>query len=373
MSAPVRVDRGEGQAMPAGFKHNVDLLLEQPDRDAFAARFPEFMFAFDDPGLRALFEPADREASKAKRRSRVMGLSAVVLVTTCLIAGALSRVFLDESWFRPVIMIAAAGAVIGLLLGWAGILTASSRDEWLRQRYLCERIRQLHFQTLSRWAALIIDCARRNDPAGFLALRLARTEKFRSQVVNPSAVKLTDLLADRSEESVWLVDPDETPLADDAISARYFEALEELRLRHQLNFTGLQLLAFWAFPPRSPLQTARLLTGTGAFSAFLLLILGVLGLVLDAATGRFAAFTHTAIVCLALVILAVRTLEEGLQVHGDVGRYRVYDAALRRSNDQYRAAGSNAGRQAILLELEETCFDEMVGFLRSHHEARILM
>jgi hypothetical protein len=27
----------------------------------------------------------------------------------------------------------------------------------------------------------------------------------------------------------------------------------------------------------------------------------------------------------------------------------------------------------VLLELEEICFDEMVGFLKSHHEARFLM
>jgi hypothetical protein len=60
-------------------------------------------------------------------------------------------------------------------------------------------------------------------------------------------------------------------------------------------------------------------------------------------------------------------------VHTDVGRYRIYDASLRRLSERFRGAQTNAEKQAVLIELEETCFDEMVGFLRSHHEARILM
>lgn len=359
--------------MPVGFKHNTDLLLDAADREAFGARFPQFMFAFDDAGLRALFEPADAQAAKAKRRSRRAGVLAVALVTVSLMVGALSTIFIGEPWFRIAITIAAAGAVLGLVIGWAGVLAAGARDEWLRQRYLCERIRQLHFQTLVRWAPMIVGSAHRNDTAKFLAARLARTEKFRNRVINPSAVKLTHLLSERDEDDLWLVEADDTPLAEDELSSKYFEALEELRLRHQVNFTSLQLLSFWSFPPKSPLQTAKLLTGVGAFSALLLLTLGVAGLVIDAATGRLASFTHAAMVCLAVILLAVRTLEEGFQVHSDVGRYRIYDAALRRLSDRFRIAQSCIEKQVILTELEEVCFDEMVGFLRSHHEARILM
>jgi hypothetical protein len=358
--------------MPAGFKHNTDLLLDAAEREAFGARFPQFMFAFDDAGLRALFEPADAKAAKAKRRSRRAGVIAVTLVTFSLMIGALSTIFLGEPWFRVLIGIAAAGAVIGVLIGWAGVLSAGARDEWLRQRYLCERIRQLHFQTLARWAPTIIDAARRNDPKEFYAARLARTEKFRSRIVNPSAVKLTHLLSER-EDDVWLVEGDETPLADDDLSSRYFEALEELRLVHQANFTSLQLLAFWSFPPKSALQTANALTAIGGFSALLMLTLGVVGLVIDAATGRLADLTHAVMVCLAVLLLAVRALEEGFQVHSDVARYRLYDASLRRLGDRFGRARDVAGKQLVLIELEETCFDEMVGFLRSHHEARILM
>jgi hypothetical protein len=359
--------------MTAGFKHNTDLLLDDADRQAFGARFPQFMFAFDDEALRALFLPADAQASKAKRRSRRAGLIAVVLVTVSLMIGAFSALFLGEAWFRILLAVAAVGAVAGLIIGWAGVLSAGARDEWLRQRYLCERIRQLHFQTLVRWAPMIIDAARRSDASAFLAARLARTEKFRNQIVNPSAVKLTHLLSERDQDDVWLVEGGDAPLIDDVLSAKYFEALEELRLRHQVNFTSLQLLSFWALPPKSPLQTARLLTGIGAFSALLLLMLGVIGLVIDAATGRLASLTHAAMVCLAVLVLAVRTLEEGFQYHSDVGRYRVYDASLRRLSDRFRNATGNVERQAVLIELEEVCFDEMVGFLRSHHEARILI
>jgi hypothetical protein len=359
--------------MPAGFKHNTDLLLDAADRKAFGARFPQFMFAFDDAGLRALFEPADAQAAKAKRRSRRAGVLAVALVTVSLMVGAFSTFFIDAPLFRVAIALAAVAAIAGLLIGWAGVLSAGARDEWLRQRYLCERIRQLHFQTLARWSPMIINAARSNDASSFLAARLQRTEKFRNRIVNPSAVKLTNLLSERDDDDVWLVDTDNTPLADDELSRKFFEALDELRLQHQINFTSLQLLSFWSLPPRSPLQMAKLLTAVGAFSALLFLALGIVGLVIDAATGQLASLTHAAMVCLAVVLLAVRTLEEGFQVHSDVSRYRIYDASLRRLSSRFRDTSANAEKQAVLIELEETCYDEMVGFLRSHHEARILM
>lgn len=359
--------------MPAGFKYNVDLLLDPKDREALARRFPQFMFAFDDPDLRALFEQFDQEATKAKRRSRTLGVAAVGLLTLVLIAGSFSTLLYGQPWFRLVVGVAATLAVIGLVVGWAGVMTSRSRDEWLRQRYVCERIRQLHFQTLAGWAPMILDCARKGDAKEFLAARTARTEKFRSQVVNASAVKLADVLADRSSESVWLVDPDERPAGDDAVSAKYFEALEELRLRHQMDFAGLQLLSFWTLSPKSPLQTAKLLSGVGAFCAVLLLNLGVIGLVLDATTGRLASLTHATMVSLAVIALAARTLEEGFQVHSEVGRYRTYDAALRRLGERSRQAASSVEKRQVLLELEDICFDEMVGFLKSHHEARFLM
>ncbi len=322
--------------MPAGFKHNTDLLLDATDRDAFRTRFPQFAYAFDDPALRALFEPADLHAAKAKRRSRRAGIIAVGLVTASLMIGAFSPLLMGEPWFRIVLAIAAVAAVAGLVIGWAGILSAGARDEWLRHRYLCERIRQLHFQTLVRWAPMIIDAARRNDPENFLAARLARTEKFRNRIINPSAVKLTHLLSEQDEDEVWLVEADDTAMQEDQLSSTYFQALEELRLRHQVNFTNLQLMSFWTFPPKSTLQTAKLLTGIGAFSALLLLALGVVGLVIDAATGQLANLTHALMVCLAVILLAVRTLEEGFQVHGDVGRYRLYDAPLRRLTERFR-------------------------------------
>jgi hypothetical protein len=359
--------------MPAGFKYNVDLLIDSRDREAMAARYPQFMFAFDDPELRAMFEEFDKDATQAKRRSRRFGMAGVGLAALGLIVGAFSTLFHDQAWFRVAVGIAAAIAVVGLAVGWAGAMTSRARDEWLRQRYVCERIRQLHFQTLAGWAPLILDCARRGDAKEFLAARLARTEKFRSQVVNASAVKLADVLADRPGEGAWLVDPDPKQAPEDVTTAKYFEALEELRLRHQTDFAGLQLLSFWTLSPRSPLQTAKLLSGVGAFCAVLLLSLGVAGLVVDAATGRIASLTHAAMVALAVIALSARTLEEGLQVHSEVGRYRTYDAALRRLAERYRQAAASAGKRSVLLELEEICFDEMVGFLKSHHEARFLM
>lgn len=359
--------------MSTGFRYNVDLLIDPGDREAFALRFPQFAFAFDDPDLRALFDPVDSRAAKAKRTSRMFGGVALGMVTAALVVGAFAGVFQDEPWFRTVTLAAAIVGAAGLVVGWTGLLTAHSRDEWLRQRFVCERLRQLHFQTLVGWAPQIIQAARSGYSEAFLAARRLRTETFKSRVINSSAVVLADLLADRSGDAVWLVDIDPQPVTDDTLSNAYFEALRELRLQHQHDFAGFQLLAHWTLRPRTPLQVAKLLSGIGAFCGLLLLNLGVVGLVLAAVTGQLPHLTYAAMIALAVIALAARTLEEGLQAHSEVNRYRTYDAALRRLLQRHREAASNEDRRAVLAELETCAFDEMVGQLKSHHDARFLM
>src|SRR6185503_4105701 len=105
--------------MPAGFKFNSDLLLDPGDREAFASRFPQLVFAFDDPELRELLQPIDSEAIKSKRRSRSFASIAIGFVTVALVVGAFSPLLYGQPWFSPVLTVVAVIGALGLIAGWA--------------------------------------------------------------------------------------------------------------------------------------------------------------------------------------------------------------------------------------------------------------
>lgn len=71
--------------------------------------------------------------------------------------------------------------------------------------------------------------------------------------------------------------------------------------------------------------------------------------------------------------LALRTLEEGLQPHREVERYRQYGSALRIIRDRFKRADNAKEKMQALKELEGLSYWEMVSFLKSGEEAKFVM
>jgi hypothetical protein len=79
------------------------------------------------------------------------------------------------------------------------------------------------------------------------------------------------------------------------------------------------------------------------------------------------------VIWIAIVALAFRALQEGLQPEREIERYRHYRAGIRAIRDRFDQASSPAEKFEVMQEMERLTFDEFVNFLRSNDEARFII
>jgi len=90
-------------------------------------------------------------------------------------------------------------------------------------------------------------------------------------------------------------------------------------------------------------------------------------------SGHVAGILHLAALCLAIAVLALRALEEGLKPDREVERYIKYKSAVQRVRDRFASAKTLWGKLDAMKDMERLAYDELCDFLRTHHEARFLM
>ena len=364
--------------MGVEFRFNNDLLRGEQDRKIARDAYGDIFFALDNPELRALFEPRDDAANTAKKRSRARGAQAVVVVTLALLITASMPLFETASvQAREMLALIGAGfGVVGGYLGLSGVLFGETKRAWLRNRFTTERLRQLHFQTLLALAPLVLKAAETGDTAPFLKARATMLARFEGEQIAHLDAKLASVLHRDVGEEPWLPD-----VAFDASAAvgrhadLFLEALAHLRINHQIDFAEYKLSSDEKLFSTLPFRQIRIIDGAALGCVLLLLGLDLLVLVGVAAgvASFFLTLAHVGAISFALIALALRTLEEGLQPHREVERYRQYGSALRLIRDRFQGAATVLEKMRALKELEDLSYWEMVSFLKSNEEARFVM
>jgi hypothetical protein len=359
------------------YPYNDELLLDEADRLSAQRLYPSIHPALDFPELRTQFLAIDPETTRSKRRSRAWGFVAVALVAASLLAASGERLY-EASPARPAVaLLAAAAGVGGVVLGLFGVLFAGSKDRWLRGRLVTERLRQLHFQILVAMAGDLIRAARTGAWDDYRGKREAVLEAFNVDVP-PRARSILDRIAeeDGSGQGAWLVDAGAPPnLASEPHADEFFKAYRRLRLQRQIDFCDLKLRTDSRLLTDAPREQARRLANAtlvcivGLLVLDAVLIVGLITRPADASGGVL----HIVVVWLAIAVLALRTLTEGLQPEREVERYRQYRSALRAIAARFDRAPDAAERLSAMMALEELSFDEMVNFLKCHHEAKFVM
>jgi hypothetical protein len=79
------------------------------------------------------------------------------------------------------------------------------------------------------------------------------------------------------------------------------------------------------------------------------------------------------VIWIAILALAMRAIEQGLQPERELERYEHYRSALQAILERFEAARSVAEKVRIMRELERLAFDEMRSFLFIHQNARFVM
>jgi hypothetical protein len=187
--------------------------------------------------------------------------------------------------------------------------------------------------------------------------------------------ELIDVLESDADKDCWLFDLQAVAPSEDAnaVMLEFFEAYRKFRILDQIDYANMKLSEGEAFLPLR--RQARLFSNIS-----LLCILGVFGIHIWIAgesalqSGAHAGpALHVAILWLAIVALAIRALEEGLQPEREIERYRHYAAGVKAIRDRFNDATSPAQTLEIMMDMERLSYDEMKIFLRSNNEARFVL
>lgn len=374
-------------------KFNDDLLVTPRDRELAADTFRDILHVLDFPELRDLFSTYDVPAKRAKRRRRVMGSVAIILGVGALLGASLALVN-DEDPPRYVAGASAIMGVFSLMLGSVGALAGPSKRRWLCSRLMTERLRQFHFQTMVCRLPEILASMRDSVTRGkFLDDRRAWFAEYRLAYEGHLPAQLRTVLDDDAEENFWLhpdTSRDSRPAASDAPLATVFAAYRLLRFEHQVQYANYRLGTDEGLFSSSATRQLELLRNV---ALVFILIIFVSNLALAALLGFGALFgsdpaaasagaesgilttthMHVAIIWLFIGIVAMRTLEEGLQPAREVERYTRYRSSMVALLRRFDAATDPREKVEVMREAERASYQEMRTFLRTHNDARYVL
>jgi len=361
------------------YTFNNDLLLGERDHDEARKNFPDIVFALHNPAIKDIFEPIDKRANAAKRKSRQWGVFAVLLATLALMLAAGEVLYHDFSK-DTVRMIAFLGAVAGIssvFIGVFGVMFRARKMQWLADRLTTERIRQFHFQHYIAFAHDIIEGATSEEKArAYLKRRSEDFKKFKADLVDRAEAALHHLVEaeDPGEGLLWEDISPSLPQNPKHLD-EYFEAYRILRFDRQIGYCDLMLREKGAFWKYAPVRQAKLIGAVAMFCVFAILVLHAL--VFIGALANIPELkspeVHVAAIWSAIIALAARTIEEGFQPETEVERLRQYRLSLRRIYERFSGADDPEEKLEAMTDLEKLAFEEMILFLRGNYEAQYVM
>jgi len=363
------------------FLYNHDLLLDDADLTAAAEAYPAIFPALDHEALRRRFRRVDDEANRMKASSSRLGLISIALVAWALIGASTAHVTEALPGARLLAGLAVLGGLIGVLIGGLGVMHSRRKDRWLWLRFETERLRQFFFQTHVVLAPDILRAAASGHWQDFHAIRAAAFARF-EQTLNTELreqfdLSLQDMPGRDPPPDRWLIrQPSPAALSEDSPAVHQLrEAYRCLRLDGQRAFSQHKLGksgAWFSTQPADQLQTLKWVGGS-AILATVLLHLILAGALFGAWWEGAAPWLHIVAIWLAVVALAVRTIDEGMRPGREIERYRAYRDGSRNILQRFDQAATMAEALHAMREMEELSYDEMIAFLRTNKEGSFAM
>jgi hypothetical protein len=359
-------------------KFNDDLLLSESDKEAAKRAYPSVYFALDFPEIVTLFKPYDVAANKAKNMSRRAG---VIAITFGLIGWflAVAEPSYDGLGFpkKIILLCSALFGVASVVVGINGVLFSSSKHKWLQNRFVTERIRQFFFQNfVFHLSDICLALEDKDAQEAFRRDTLARFEPFKASLTEKTAAEFDRVVNGDDNSSYWVI-PSTTLFygVDAKKHNQVFSAYRELRIIHQLDYAWHNLRQpqnLFDFPARH--QEALF----GSISMATIAILFLLNFfqlfaILFGEKLINDPWSYIVSIWIAIIPLAIRTLEEGLQPQREVERYENYRNICKLKKEAYESARSTEEKCALMIEMERASIEEMRLFLKTHLSARFVM
>lgn len=384
------------------FRFNDELLLSETDQDLAKKRFPNVFFALDHAELRSDFQRVDARANKAKSRSRVIGIAALVFAIVSLLAFPLEPLIISlqedagyaRGLFRVIAIIGATCGVLAVLLGNLGFGFGKLKREWLQQRLMTERLRQWHAQYLiSRLNDIAEAADSAEKQAEFEAERSLCYGLFKRNVLDQIASEYTRLTAsgpaarrivssslEPSANGFW-IEPRWADLAarkfDNPASPalkEIFTAYEETRLLGQVQYTNYIISSegkFWSLPARQ-----IYVLGNTAFALVMFAFVANFVALMSAIWPSFPigqSILGSIAISFAILAVGIRALQEALHPHRELRRMQIYASLVGAASERFASARSPTRRVEAMCLLERAAFEEMLEFLHTNESARFVL
>ncbi len=379
------------------FDYNDELLINDSYRQTIQNNYRDIAFVLKHKALREKFKTINTIANKQKSKSRYCGFVAVCLATVALIIAAFEPIIYAQasnsanwSWVPKLAAgFAAFTGLIAVSIGFFGILFSKSKDQWLHNRLITERLRQWHAQSLVGNITAIITAAKSDKGiTDFIERREAEFEEFKQETITQVAAVFQRYISKpllyskgQHENLVWarsqwaMTDKDVSYDSDDSILQQLLTVYESIRMRGQIQYTDYKLKSkresFWT---HAGVQ-ARVI-GNMAFvcviGIFFLHMLVLCGAISDI-TWMKGPFVHALAVSCAIIALAGRTLDEGFQPRLEIERLDAYLTRLLSAEKQFKNAKSIHIKIAAMREIEEAAVAEMISFLKTNNDSKFVM
>jgi hypothetical protein len=333
--------------------------------------------------------------------------------------------------------LAALCGILSIVIGAFGVLFGDKKRKWLHNRFMGERIRQFHFQSLIvQFPEVVGLLVAHGDKAAklkakFLSDRARLFRRFLGEYEgNPG--KFTGVVGPEGEKEVWVVKPEpeiaarrvghndlvdieklhlalkelERELEGEGGSRHrgaaekgkrgpdhrpelelFFQAYLDLRINHQLGYTNYKLENDHKIFSESPVRQAEVLeTISKAGVAWLFVIHAVVLIIAGSALAQMSLAVNgidartlvsyifsAAIMAVAIVALLIRATQQGLQPEREAERYQQYRSALLRVREQFEAAETPMEKLDSMRQVERVSFDEMRNFLISNERVSFVV
>jgi len=185
-------------------------------------------------------------------------------------------------------------------------------------------------------------------------------------------------LEDRAQEDCWLIPTQSqrlSPAWDHSETLDVFlDEYKRHRIEHQINYTTSKLQDDYRLFSNSPFRQAKILNVLAAAGVAWLLLIHIAALVLVVLTfagslralGPLSIVFSVAIIAIAVVALAARALEQGLQPEREIERYRQFRTKLNLIQKQFREAKTVDQKVSVMRQMESAAFEELVIFIVTH-------
>jgi hypothetical protein len=200
----------------SGHAFNSDLLANEHDRDKVRDLYSPLEDILYHQELIETFGKYNVVADDAKKRSRTLGKLAIVLGGAAIALAAIEVAlgFHKESGTLLFGVLAALCGILSIVIGAFGVLFGDKKRKWLHNRFMGERIRQFHFQSLIVQFPEIIGFLLAHGEkaaklkAKFLADRARLFRRFVGEYEGSVAGRFTGVISSEGEKEVWVLKPE---------------------------------------------------------------------------------------------------------------------------------------------------------------------